>query len=242
VTNGEKRTVSPWTYVGIGCGVVVLLSVIAIGACSWFGWRFAKQKAQELETELKDPAARESKALELLGASQLPEGYFPALSLSVPFVMEMVSLTDRPPAVDQKRIEPAFDERSFTYIHLRPKKADDPRLRDFFEGRTDDSSVLKDAGVNFELGTGQILKRGVIDGSPRLMYAVQRGRSPLQRAAADGLACLILIGCPGDDSLRIAIWTGPDPAPSAALDPAPAGSVADESAIASFMGQFSLCR
>lgn len=38
------------------------------------------------------------------------------------------------------------------------------------------------------------------------------------------------------------IWTGPDPSPGGALDPALLpGTVADEAAIAEMMGQFKLC-
>jgi hypothetical protein len=237
--NEQRKNTSPWVYVGIGCAVVAVLAVILVGSCSYAGYRFAGK----LKKELTDPAAREQKVLEVLGTPSIPEGYVAGFALDVPMAMQMAFLTDQEVTVSGDHVDPRFQERSFMYIHIKLKKANDPKLLDFFEGRTEDPQVLRDAGVNMDFGQGEILSRGVIEGSPKLLYAVQRGRSPMSHSNAELLTALVMIQCAQDSSLRVGIWTGPDPAAGGTLEGAAlAGSVADQAAIGSFLGQFRLCQ
>ncbi|MFN7965550.1 MAG: hypothetical protein U0V87_07680 [Acidobacteriota bacterium] len=235
----ERRGKSPWFYLGIGCVVFLIIGVIGMGTCGYGIWRYT----EKVKKELTDPAARERKVLEVLGTSSMPEGYFAGVGLDVPMAMQVAILTDQPVSVTDKDVDPRFKERGFLYTHIPLKKADDPKLLDFFEARTDDPQVLSDAGVNMDFGRGKILARGVIEGPPRLLYAVQRGRAPMALASNQLLSTLILIQCQQDSSLRVAIWTGPDPSAGGELGaPVAAGSVADPAAIGTFLGQFNLCR
>ena len=53
----------------------------------------------------------------------------------------------------------------------------------------------------------------------------------------------MLVDCPRDTRMRMAIWFGPDPTPEARAESASfAGSLADEDALRESMGHFSLCR
>lgn len=234
-----RKNKSPWFYLGIGCAVVAVIAVILAGTCGYAGYRFFGKVKQEFT----DPAAREQKVLELLGTTSIPQGYVAGFALDVPLAMQVAFLTDQEVKVSGDSVDPRFQERSFMYVHLKFKKANDQALLDFFEGRTDDPRALRDAGVNMDFGSGEILSRGVIDGAPKLLYAVQRGRSPMSHSNADLLTALVMIQCAQDPSLRIGIWTGPDPVAGGTLEGAAiSGSVADQAAIASFLAQFNLCQ
>ena len=89
---GQQGT-SPWVFVGCGCGLAVLLIGLALGGLAYFGYQGAKQ----FEADMKDPAARTDRVLEILGAEDLPEGYHAVMGMSVPLVMDIAILSDREP-------------------------------------------------------------------------------------------------------------------------------------------------
>ncbi len=230
----EKKT-SPWVYVGIGCGVVVGLIVIAVVVVGYVGYRFARQ----VSTELNDPVAREAKVKTVLGADTIPDGYYPAMGLSIPFLMDMAILSDREGLPSGGR---PFDLRGFIYVNMRSASKQQTELKDFFEGNADEPSMLRQQSIR--LRHGEVVGRGEIhDKQRRILYVAQRGRVEMRDAEVEGLTAMLLIECPSDGRARLGIWFGPDPDPSAPVKTANfKGSPADESAIRDFTRQFDFCR
>ncbi len=234
--NGKKT--SPWVYVGIGCVGAVVLAVAAVGALGFFGYRWAKQ----VESDMKDPKAREAKTLAVLGCDRLPDGYRPMASVSIPFVMDMAMLSDAEP--DAEGRVRGFDRRGFLYFQFLNPRADKKELRDYFEGKTDDDSVLRRSGISVRVQSRELIRRGVLHLQGfNLMYLAQRGGLHMTEGRSEGVNTLMLIDCPAEDARRrMAIWFGPDPDPGTPVASANfAGSPADEEALRAFMGHFSVC-
>ena len=119
---------------------------------------------------------------------------------------------------------------------------DEQELRDYFEGKTDDPGVLRDNQINIDVD--EIIGRGVItDEEAALMYVAQRGSLSTHGHSSEGLMSLVMVDCPGDSKMRMAIWFGPDPRTEGAeAEQADlTGTPADEAAIAGFMSHFNLC-
>lgn len=237
----DTKTV--FAYIGIGCVVIVGLMAIAAGACGV--WVYSE--AQRFEAEVRDPEARGDRVLSVLGTDTLPEGYYPMMAFSIPFVMDTAMLTDEEPQGDDTEAD--FGERGFIYVKmLRLPGRDEEELRDYFEGRTDNTDVLRDNGINFDVD--EIIGRGMIEeADAKLMYVIQRGRVSMNggrgggRGRGEGLASMALIECPDDSRVRIGIWFGPDPDPEAEAETLDlTGTPGDPAAIAAFYGHFDLCR
>jgi hypothetical protein len=226
---------SAWSYILIGClALVVIVTVFIAGAGFWL-YRGAKS----LERSMKDPQARAERVLEVLGADTLPEGYHPMMAFKVPFLMQVAILSGREPA--QSGEMGSLGDRGLIYIQLIYAGQDRKALRDYFEGRTSDPSVLADNHI--QLDVDEIIDRGVVPLDPAsLMYVAQRGKVSMEGFDAEGITSLILIECPEDSKNRMAIWFAPDPRPageSGAVDLT--GTPADPEAIAGFMTHFRLC-
>lgn len=245
--------------IAAGCAVIVGLMAVSAGACGVWLWR----EGQRMQAEMRDPATRGNKVLEVLGTDRIPDGYHPVAAFSVPFVMEMAVLSDREPDADGN-VE-GFDERGFIYVQMLGIGQDEQQLRDFFEGRTDDYGVLEDNGMNLDIE--EILDRGVFElegEDARAMYVTQRGSIAVEGGRGRGLTGMALIDCPDDERRRVALWFGPDPARAAAggaetaagaesadsdaaADSSPAGEIslagtpADPDALRAFLANFRYC-
>lgn len=231
----EGKGTSPWVWVGVGCAVVVALAIAGAGAVGFFGYRAVKR----LEAEQKDPAARVDKAKSVLGADSLPDGYGVVVSFSIPFVMDLAVLSDREPAPDGQIH--GFDHRGFVFVRVLSAGRDQQQLRDYFEGRSDDSSVL--ARNHIRVHAREILEKGklTVDGQ-EMLYLVQRGETSFQGQGREGLTTLVLTECGTDSRLRMGIWFGEDPHPGEKATPAQlAGTVGDQAALQSFLGHFRFC-
>ena len=234
----EKSGTSPWVWIGCGCLLAIVLVVAAVGGLGYFGVRQARQ----LEEELRDPDARRDKALEVLGAESLPEGYHPALALSIPFLMDMAMLSDREP---EPGSDPQpFGERGLVYLDVFSFGRQRDELRDFFEGKTDDPEVLRQQNIDLDLG--EVITRGEAahpEATVRWVAHTGEVGGPA-RDGEEGLVTLLLFECPGDERrLRFGIWYAPDPRLEAG-DPAAslAGTPADGAAVESFVSSFRPCR
>jgi len=232
----DSKTV--FAYIGIGCIVIVGLMAIAAGACGV--WVYSE--TQRFEAEASDPEARGARVLSVLGADSLPDGYYPMVAFSIPFVMETALLTDEVPTEEAE--EANFGERGFIYLKMLRFGQDEQELRDYFEGRTDNADVLSDNGIN--INVDEVIRRGTMQqAGAELMYVVQRGRVSMGRRGrdrGDGLASMSLIECPDDSRLRIGIWFAPDPDPEADAETLDlSGTPGDAAAMAEFYGHFSLC-
>jgi hypothetical protein len=244
----EKRT-SPWVWVAAGCLGALLLALGVVMTLGYLGYR----KVKELEAEMKDPEARSASARRVLGAERLPEGYHAVIGMSVPLVMDMAMLSDRPPdAEGQSR---GLGERGFIYVRTLAPNQNQQEMRDYFEGRSDDADVLRRNNIRIHR-EGAVLRRGVIDlaEDAKLMYMSQRGSMDMSHGSARGITTLMLLSCTGDSRQRMGIWFGPEPARTASPPAAErrrssvvseeidlSGTPADESAIREFMAHFRLC-
>ena len=234
----KKR--SPWLYVGIGCGALLLLGIIAVVAAVSFMFK----KGEEYAADLSNPITRTAMVKKTLGANALPEGYFAVMSLSVPAIMDMAVLSTRSP--DAPTTGPEEEVRVFVYMFLKVSSASDQqKLRQYLEGKSDDTSVLDRNGVH--IGKGDIIGRGVIplaDGR-RVLYVTQRGElsAQNQKGGDHGLNSVLFLECPGQTHLRMGIWMAPDPDPTAPLESLDLkGTPVDPEAIGTFMSTLNPCK
>lgn len=231
----EKKT-SPWVWFAVGCGGIVVVGVLVLAVVIGFGVR----EARKIGAELKDPDKREARALEILGADELPEGYSVALAISLPLVIDFVMLTDRPPTAGEE-VDPGFDESGLWYQEIIGMGRRYDEARAYFAGESDDASVLRDAGVN--VNVDEILDRGTFEqGDRTMMYIVLRGGLSTQGQSHEGMMTITLIDCPGDSRGRFSMWFGPDPDPTAAPGEVDlTGSVGDPARIAAIHEGFDVC-
>ncbi len=228
----EKKRNSTCLFVGIGCAVLVALAVIAVGGLSLWGWNKSK--------ELKDPEARAEEVREILGVDRLPAGYRAVIGVKVPWVMEFAILSDR--EIDLEDRNEDLGDHAFIYFQFVRGKNDDPELRDFFEGRSDDPRILKKNGIDIDLDVDEILGRGVVDiNRGQGLYVAAQGGLETDHGSSEGITTVTLLQCPGDKRLRIAVWEAPGP--EAGLEEESlAGTPADPKTLQEFLSQFAFCR
>jgi hypothetical protein len=235
-------------YVGVGCLAAVLILVAIVVGLGYVGYRAVRGTIESME----DPAARADAAVRILGADELPDGYYPMVGMSIPFLVETAVLSDQPP--DESGNVPSFRERGFIYVKTLRIGEQEQELRDFFEGKIEDPEALRQFSIDLDIE--EMLGRGVFEeGDRTLRWAAYRGEIAADqpgdglgdggsrgRQSQDGLNAMVLIECPDDERLRFGIWFGPDPDP-AAKDGSPAllGTPADATAIQSFMRHFDVC-
>jgi hypothetical protein len=225
----KKR--SPWLYVGLGCGGLLLLGGLGIGLMVWF----VSGKVQEFKEEQNDPVARTRKAKRLLGARDFPEPYEALVSMSFPLIMDMVMLGR--PADD------SGGSNGFTYFHLLQDVPNVKAVRAYADGKRDAPGPL--VGDDFQLEPHEVLRRGELSfPKHKVRYVAQRGRYQYgSESSADGLSALVLFECPGSSQLRMGVWYTPDVDPDApADDPVLAGTPADEEAVRAFVSHFDPCQ
>ncbi len=229
----QKR--SPWVYVGCGCGALVLLSILGVVLVGYV----IKDKVEGFTADMKDPAARTARAKQILNAQALPPGYFASISVSVPMVMDMALLSDKAP--DASGEIKGFDKRGFLYFKVISPDKDRDKLRDYFEGKSDDAGSLKKATVNMDVR--ETLKRGALDlAGKKLLYVANRGDTDTGQGKAKGLQTMMLFDCSTDQKMRVGIWFGEDPSPTApAKDLDLKGTVADEASMRAFVSNFDPC-
>jgi hypothetical protein len=229
----KKRSV--WVYIGCGCGSLVLLSVLAMVVIGWV----AANKMKEFSADMKDPAARATRAKKVLNVQTLPAGYYASVSLSVPLVMDMTMLTDRAP--DASGEAKGVDKRGFLYFKIMAQDKDRQKARDYFAGKSDDAGQLGNA--TSKIKAKEVIRRGAIDeGGRKLLFVTQRGDTEFGDGKAEGLQTMMLFECSTDSKARMGIWFGEDPNPKApAADLDVKGTVADEAEVKAFVAQIDPC-
>ena len=229
----QPKKTSPLVWVALGCGAIVVLGIAAVGT----GFYFLKRKAAEIEAQGTNPELRNTKAVEVLRADRLPDGYYPVAVVSIPG-MDMVMLGDQPPRPDGRPSH--VRERGYMYMRLFREPENMRALRAFVEGRTDDPSGLRANRV--DVATTAILRRGSLRlGAGNVLYCAQRGEMSASGGRQHGLQTVTLIDC-SDQNMRLGIWFGPDPDP--ARPPAElnlTGTVADENELRGFLSHFKVC-
>jgi hypothetical protein len=237
----QKKKRSPWLYIGIGCGVLVLLGVGAVVAAGMF----LVKKGQQYKEDLANPVTRTEMVKKTLGAQTLPEGYHAVMSLSVPALMDTAVLSTRAP--DGPPSGQPGGERVFLYLFIKPASVKDREdLRKYLEGESQDASVL--ARNNIHVGQNELIGRGVLalEGR-RVLYLAQRGELQTQHGRDEDqgplLNSIFFIECPGQNRLRMGLWMAPDPAPGQPLEQLDLkGTPVDPEAMRTFMSHINPCQ
>ncbi|MEM7583151.1 MAG: hypothetical protein AAF560_07210 [Acidobacteriota bacterium] len=227
---------------GLGCGCcgLVLLMIGSVVGAGFFGVSAVKDYVEDM----KDPESRAAKARELLGASQLPEGYFAQFYVRIPWVFDLVVLSDGEPAVmkdDSMELQDEnFGERAFIFFTIRQGKMDENDVDDMLQGRRTNDGVEVDVGL--EVAADEELASGAFDVGPqRLKYKSHRGEVSLDGKPVPGIYSRILFDCEGDTLTRAAVWFQRAPEAESAEALAIPGSPADEAALRQFLGHFNVC-
>ena len=237
----QKKKRSPWLYVGIGCGALLILGVGAVVAAGLF----LVKKGQQLQQDMANPVTRTEMVKKTLGAQTLPEGYHAVLSISVPAIMDTAVLSTRAP--DAPPSGQPGGERVFVYFFIKPSTMQDrEELRKYLEGESEDASVL--ARNNIHVGKNELIGRGVIalEGR-RVLYLAQRGELETRHRERESkeplLNTILFIECPGQNRLRMGLWMAPDPAPGKPLEQLELkGTPVDPETMRTFMSHINPCQ
>jgi len=203
---------------------MVGIGLVLAGGIGFFAFRTAKT--------LADPEARKAKALEILDARSIPEGYETGLAMSIPLVADMVQLEG--------------DDRQFVFLRGLRSRAD---LAAAFD--SDDEgfeSEFKRAGL--QIGRRQtIVARGTVrQGNLEARYLMAdgglgfdaSGRRQFHFSNRDhdvDIGAALLLRCAPGEEPAIGLWGGVRADPDADPDDA----TADQAALAAFVEQFDFC-
>jgi hypothetical protein len=236
----QAKQTSPWVYVGVGCGVAVLLALIGIVGFTYLVYRQGKQMTESF----KDPKARESKTRQVLSYDTLPAGYYAGGAMSIPFLMDFAVLTDRAPAVGEGPDQGNFHERSFIYMNMRHLRDNREKMERYLRGQAPapEDSAWSKSNVNFN--AKEVIRRGELKvGEQNVLYQASRGEISHKGNQEQGVVTMVLPEC-ADDRLRFGIWIGPSPQDSKEKpvnEVDYAGTPADPAALQEFLGHFRLC-
>lgn len=239
-----KRQTSPWIYIGCGCAVLIGLIAVAMVGAGYLGFAKFKGYIEEME----DPAAREARARDILGAETLPAGYQAEMFFGIPLLLDLVVLSGGEAVFEaipghESVLDDEGVRRIFFYLRLRRWNEERAELERFFDGTTDRLDRIGNADSGFRLRSRETIGRGAFELPPQqLRYVAQRGELRTQDEDNEGIYAALLIDCPGDNEMRFALWFLPEDEPPAEATPAAlAGTPADEDALRAFMGHFQLC-
>ena len=194
----KKR--SPWVYVGMGCGLALVM-LCGLGAVLFFG---VVKMGRDFAEDLNDPARRTSKAIKqanaILGA--VPEGYNAAFSFGIPLLFDMVMFVDAPLLEDGG--VPDFKRQ---FVFMRMMENDRSReMKAFFQNA--DAGTLSAEGLSVE--SSQEIGRGSFNHRDRRVSWVSlRGRmhNQMQQIAdQDSLITSMLFECTDSGQVRIGTW------------------------------------
>lgn len=237
----ERRQGTPlWVTLGCGCCLFVLVVIGAIVAAGYFSVSAVKDYVEDL----RDPAARAAKAAEILGAPRLPEGYVAQIYLRIPWVLDMVFLSDGEAVVPENDDfdfdTEQLDRFAFIYFVFRQGSLNEEEIDDMLQGRRTSRNVKVDVGLKLE--PAEELARGTFELEPqRMSYAAYRGEVYFDNAAMSGIYSRVLIDCPGDRLTRVAVWFQRDPRLEGVGTLDVAGSPAEEAVLRDFMAHFDVC-
>ena len=238
----EQKGKSAWAYAGLGCGFLLLLIVIAVVGIAAFGVKTVQSLKASIDLS-EQPMKRAEEARKILGYEVLPEGYVPAVGMSVPFLLRLAVLANEAP--DEEGDFDESIERAFFYLRLSAWITRDNDLRGIFEGRGDPSRVVEEWNqTNVRVRRHEPISEGsVVVDDREIRYAVQRGELLIDSTRLEGILAVIVVKCGEGERDGLGGWLLPDPDPQAPIKTAQlAGTPADPKALTAFLSQFELCR
>ena len=149
----QGKETSPWVWIGTGCGGCIVLLVLVVVGAGYFGFR----ALTGFRDALIDPEIRTERVLEILGASELPEGYRAQMFLSIPFTAELAVIGDgeEPDFSDGRSFDQSFlsgdsiGGHFLVYVRFRRMELDDDDLRHIVLGEENASDVQIQLGYRF---------------------------------------------------------------------------------------------
>ena len=189
-----KKSGFPWAWVGCGCAFFVILGASVIVGIGWFG----KMAIDDLEAELKDPVARDAKALKILGGEAMPEGWYAAVPIRIPFLMDMVMLSKgEPPPMGVKPGDDGNDLGDDAFIFVN--------LHNVGDARADVDRALESGEdpENVEMGfrSREIVGRGTFElPYAGIRWVAHRGDFERSRGGGEGVYAMFAVDCNESDS------------------------------------------
>jgi hypothetical protein len=236
-------------YVGLGCGLIVLLGLIAVVGVTFFAYRQGK----EMVNSFKDPKAREAKTRQVLPYTTLPAGYYAGGAMSIPFFMDFAVFTDREPTAGQAPDQGSFDSRSFIFMNMRHLRDNREKMERYLRGEAPAPEDGAWSKSNVDFRANKVIRRGQLEvGGKTVLYQASEGEISHRQGGAGGvsvserkpgLVTMVLPEC-ADDRLRFGVWIGPKPTEGAGQptgEAAYSGTPADPAALQDFLGHFQLC-
>ncbi len=235
--SAPARQRSPWFYVLLGCGG---LALVLLAACFASG-AFLFSSGKNMVAGVSDPETKKKNALDQLGV--IPDGYRVEASIVAPLgVARQTLLTDQAaPEDDAGGLGTGFPLTGHFFL-LKTQMMDKTQVdaaREFFSGKTSDTSALRAVGVN--LDERSVIKRSEVafDGK-KAHLLVTRSAVGVQGDPA-GLSAVLLFDCP-DNGFHLASWIQRDPTPEKKNDELDlGGTVADEAELAKFLKPLRVC-
>jgi hypothetical protein len=236
----QPKQTSPWVYIGVGCGVAVLLALAGIVGFTFLAYRQGK----EMVEGFKDPKLREAKTRQVIAYDNLPPGYYAAGAMSIPFLMDFAVLTDREPAAGEQPDQGNYHERSFIFMNIRHLRDNREKMERYLRGQAPAPADSPWGHSNVNFHTKEVIRRGELKmGGQNILYQASRGEINHKGEKENGVVTMVLPQCP-DDRLRFGIWIGPAPQGSEGKpvnETDYTGTPADPAAMQDFLGHFRLC-
>lgn len=230
LTPQPPRSSGRWIFWVLGgCLIVVLLVVGGIAGVYYWG----KNKLTTMVEEQTDPAKREERLKEMLGAQTLPPGYHAGVNVSLGLA-RTAWLSDVPVSGEEAH----FRERGFVYNETIRAGEQESEMEAFLAGKS--GNVIEEMGVR--LRSDELIDAGTLEvNGQRLQYFARRGEVTHDEQAIAGIYSVVTIRC-ADNRERWAVWFQRVPPSTPTAEIARPGSVIDESAIRAFFGHFRICR
>lgn len=241
----SDRKKNQWLLLSCGCCAgIALLIVVAVGGSLFFGASYFK----DFVSDLADPEARRAAALEVLGTEDLPSGFHTHLFFKIPWLFQMVILTDGEPV--QEDPGGSFEEQVENlenlvlrhdrlgpnlFLYVRVRSDEETAIEDMISGRGNQSGSQIDLDIDVE--SLEEIARGELDMTHgAFSYTTHRGILQASDRDAEGLYTTFSFSC-GDGLSRQALWfqRAEDAAQSQV------GSPAEESAVQLLISQFDVC-
>lgn len=240
-----KSRYTVWHFIGCGCTVLVLAGLLVAGGVIFVG----KHVFDGMRAGIEDPEVRAARVKEVLGCEELPEGYYPGISISIPFAMEMASMGDKElpntEGMDREEMEGEiarafFGRNGFLYFKIRSGGSDRSR-----EEMTREMNIDMDVSVRRELANGTVEA-----GGGEVTYVAHLGHVGRQGDQLLAIINEMVITCLESPYARKALWfEGVSEELDGRLSPTEpiveedlVGSPADPEAVKAFLDHFDLCR